>query len=299
MTNMATPAEAIPATELASLAQRMRQPATAEALLFDYVFHGASPKSRHIPSLLRIFEQVVALGHVAWPLELRSLIQGRDVLDFGCGATLYGPAFRALGAKTYTGVDKALDPTRKKFRSRLLKKTVDLSFSLADVCGVIPGISYLRADAVTSREAWDVALLQSVTHQLEEPAETIAQIARALRERGEIWILHENFYSWGGHQQAPRTPSAYDPSKPEHRARVDWRHVVPDKPPPEPRRMPLRIAELRELVSRHFEITKWEEVPDRSAMRARLTDQVRRRLAGYSDAELLTRQVICAGRKRG
>ncbi|MFN6998798.1 MAG: class I SAM-dependent methyltransferase [Elioraea tepidiphila] len=298
MNEMSGVRETIPPPELAALALRMRQPATAEALLFDYVFHGASPKPRHIPSLMRIFEQVVALGHVAWPLELRGMCLGRDVLDFGCGSTLYGAAFRALGAKTYTGVDRALEPGRKKFRSRLLKKTVDLPFSLADVSSVIPGISYLRADAVTSREAWDVALLQSVTHQLENPGETIAQIARALREDGQIWILHENYYAWGGHQQAPTTPSAYDPGKPEHRARVDWRHVVPDPPEAAPRRMPLRIGGLREIVSRHFEISKWEEVPDRSAMRARLTDEVRGRLVGYSDAELLTRQVVCVGRKR-
>lgn len=298
MTDAAGNAEATSPADLAALAQRMRQPVDTGALLFNYIFHGASPKPRHLPSLMRVFEQVVALGHSALAIQLRAMCQGKDVLDFGCGATLYGPAFRALGAKTYTGLDQALDMKRKKFRSRLQKKTVDLPFSLADVAHLMPGVSYIRADAVNSRDAWDVVIVQSVTHLLENPAATMAQIHRALRPGGQIWILHENYYAWGGHQKEPRSPSAFDPANPAHLQVADWRHVVPDQPPAEPTAKPLRLPQLRELVSTHFEIGKWEEIPDRSVIPPRLTKEVRARLAGYSDQELLTKQVILTGRKR-
>ncbi|MBS7788963.1 class I SAM-dependent methyltransferase [Roseococcus sp. SDR] len=298
MSDASESANQIAPADLAALALRMRQPADAAALLFNYVFHGASLKPRHVPSLTRIFEQVIALGHVAMPLQVRALCHGKDVLDFGCGATLYGPALRALGANTYTGVDQALDMKRKKFRSRLQKKTVDLPFSLADVAHMMPGVSYIRANAVNSREAWDVVIMQSVTHLLENPAATMAQISRALRPGGQVWILHENYYAWGGHQKEPRSPAAFDPANADHMKFADWRHVVPDQRPAEPVVMPLRLPQLRELVSAHFEIGKWEEVPDRSVIRPRLTPEVRARLAGYADQELLTKQVVLTARKR-
>lgn len=289
------------ASAIVAAATEVRGAATPDALLFNYILNNGKPKERHVAILQRILNGVLDLGHMAWPAELKSLCYGKDVLDFGCGSTLYGVGFRAVGARSYTGIDKQLEPSRKKFRSRVLKKTVDLGLSLADVARVVPGITYMRADDVTAVEAYDLVVMQSVTHALEDPKTVLSHIHRAMRLNGEIWIQHENFYAWSGHQGEPRNPQGIDASNPEHLKFADWGHVLFD-PPPDHRFQTtlnrLRPLELRRILDTYFEVDQWKEIPDRSAIQARLTPQRRAQLDGYADAELLTRQILVRARKR-
>jgi SAM-dependent methyltransferase len=194
-----------------------------------------------------------------------------------------------------------LDLTRKKFRSRVLKKTVDAGHSLSDVARVLPGVSYLRADDVAAVEAYDVVLMQSVTHTLADLPAILDHLHRALRPNGEIWILHENFYSWAGHLGEPRSPAQFDPANDEHVQVVDWGHVLFDAP--EGHRLHthfnrLRLRDLRRLLDTRFEIEQWKETPERASVRDRLTPERRAALKDFSESELLTRQIICRGRKR-
>lgn len=287
--------------EISASAARMRTGASGEALLFSYVFNHGAPREKLLPSFLKVLSSAVELGHDAWPNEIKSLVWGKDVLDFGCGATLYGPVIRALGARSYTGIDKVIDPSRKRFRSRALKQTVSLDFSMTDAARVIPNISYMQADDVLSREAFDIVLLQSVTHVLAEPDKVLAHIHRSLRPGGEVWILHDNFYAWTGHQQQPRSPAAYDPENPDHQTFVDWGHIKYEPAEDHPFRTSLnriRLRELRSLLDRYFEVDGWKEVTEKSAVRARLTPEIQAGLPGFDDSDLLTRHVVIRGRKR-
>lgn len=284
-----------------SSAMAVRGANTPEALLFNYVLNNGVPKERHVGSLMRAFKAAVDLGHAAWPLELKALCQGKDVLDFGCGATLYGVAFRALGARSYTGIDKILEPDNKKFRSRTLKKSVNINISLSDIARIMPGTTYMRADDVTSQDAFDIILVQSVTHLIQDLDVTLQHFHRALRPGGEIWILHENFYSWAGHQGDPRSPQAYDGTNPEHQQLADWGHVLFDPPPGHRLHSTLnrvRPMELRRKLDRYFEVNQWKEVPDRSSVLARLTPERRKALASFNDQELLTKQIVGRARRR-
>lgn len=289
------------ALAIIAAATRMRDATAADALLFNYVLNNGRPKDRHIATLQRILNSALALGHIAWPAELKMLCYGRDVLDFGCGATLYGVGFRAIGARSYMGVDKLLDHTNTRFRSRTLKKTVKVGISLADVARVIPGVTYARGDDVTADEAVDLVVMQSVTHALQDPEIIVSHLHRALRPNGELWLRHDNFYSWGGHQSAPRNPQSFDASDPEHVRFVDWGHVLFDAPDGHPFRTAMnriRPRELRAVLDRYFEIDQWKELPDRTSIQERLTPERRAALKGYSDAELLTRQIVVRARKR-
>src|SRR5204863_3110021 len=105
-------------------AAEVRKAATADALLFNYVLANGKPKERNLPSLMRLLRGATEMGYCAWPLELRGLYQDKDILQLACGQSLHCVAFRALGARSYTGVDEDLQLTRKKFRSRVKKETV-------------------------------------------------------------------------------------------------------------------------------------------------------------------------------
>jgi len=290
-------AELLPLVQQAS---EVRRAATPEALLFNYVLVNGAPKDRNLPSLMRLFRGAVDLGHFELPLQLKSFCHDRDLLHLSCGQSLNCVVFRALGARTYTGVDENVSLIRKKFRSRATKETIDLGLSLSDVTRLMPGITFLKSDRISLTDAFDGVVLQG-THKIMDLEATFAQLHRALRPRGQIWFSHDNFYAWGGHQGDPKSPSRYDPKDNAQRAFVDWGHVKFE--PPEGHRFltslnRLRIVDLRRIVDTYFEVEQWKEVPDRSSIPPRLTPAVRRKLKGYTDQDLLTKQVICRATKR-
>ena len=285
---------------LVETAKEVRRASTAEALLFNYVLANGAPKERNLPSLLRLFQGAVELEHVEFPLQLKAFCQGRDLLHLACGQTLHCVVFRALGARSYSGVDESVSLTRRKFRSRASKQTIDLGLSLSDVTRLIPGIAFLKSDRITLAEAFDGIVLQGA-HKVVDLEGTLAQLHRALRPRGQIWLSHDNFYSWSGHQGNPRSPGQYDAEDADQRALVDWGHVTFD--PPEGHRFRtslnrMRIVDLRRIVDTYFEVEQWKEIPDKASIPPRLTPALRRKLNGYTDQDLLTKQVICRATKR-
>lgn len=295
-----TSALATELTEAVRTALEVRRAGTPEALLFNYVLTNGAPKERHLPSLMRLFRGAVQLDHCELPRQLKSFCHDRDLLHLSCGQSLSGVVFRALGARTYTGVDENISLVRKKFRSRVSKEIVDVGLSLSDVTRLVPGTTFLKSDRISLADAFDGVVLQGAQRILDLEA-TFAQLHRALRPRGQIWFSHDNFYAWSGHQGDPKSPSQYDPDNETHRAFVDWGHV--NFTPPEGHRFRTslnrtRIIDLRRIVDIYFEVEQWKEVPDRSSILPRLTPEIRKKLKGYTDQDLLTKQVICRATKR-
>ena len=294
--------------EGASLAQLVqagldiRKADSGERLLLRYVINNGAIKERNIPSVTRLFQTVVDLGHIIRPMELKEPAYDRDVLELGCGATLHGVGFRALGARSYTGIDKGIDPTRKRLRSRILKKSVGTQFSLSDAVRLIPGVSYIRGEGVSSNEAYDLALLSSATYSDQDLERTFSQLHRALRRGGDLWFTHQNFYSWSGHNGGPKHIGAYDCNNEEHKINMDWGHTL-FSPPPEHRFSTefnrIRLPELRQIVDRYFEVIQWTPTMEKAAIRERMKPVLRKKLSGFSEVELMTKSVVCYARRRG
>jgi SAM-dependent methyltransferase len=280
-------------------AKGYRVPNTWQGLLFHYVLNNGAPKEKNIRSVARVMEVAAAFDHHVWPLELREIVGGRDVLDFGCGATLHGPVFRALGAKTYTGVDRAVDHAKKKFRSRRTKSFENAGFSLADVSRLLPGVSYFRGDRVSSIAAFDVVVMQSVSHRALDLEALLQQLHRALRPSGKLWLNHVNFHSWSGHQRTPKSPSSYNPDVAEQFALADWRHVS-DSPESlaDADFNRVRLSEFRRMIDRLFDVEQWTVVREKKIVEDRLTKERRAQLSGYTDADLLTKSVTCIATKK-
>lgn len=245
-------------------------------------------------------------GDTAWPERVRPWLRDADVLDIGCGRNLQGLGFLAAGARSYTGIEPALDLDNNVFKdSRTVwSKRVAIDLTLRTLMQRYPTLRYERALArdLAAREPgrFDVLVMHNVTEHLMEIEAEFEQFARLLRPGGALVFRHPNFYCWNGHHRRPRTVREIDGSA-EQAEVVDWAHVRFD---PEKHdwiartQNRIRLGELRALIERHFRIEQWEEAespPEKG--RDRLTPEILARYPEFTRQELLTRAVFIAARR--
>jgi SAM-dependent methyltransferase len=287
---------------IANIAAEVRGLATAEGLLLSYLSHQAQVPNKRLVGLLATFETAIELGHNIWPAQVRELVVGQDVLDFGCGNTFYGVVFRAVGAKSYLGVDRELDLHTRQYRSRRNKGFQKARLSVADAIAHVPRIRYEQCQSLDFSDKFDVVLMHTVTEHLMDIDQTFSSLRKALRSNGVLWFLHDNFYSWAGHHGEPSSRASFDPDNAEHLQLADWAHLDASGGRNgnywrERGLNRIRLDELRDATERHFAIESWQEIPVSSKYRDRLTPEIRAtRGSGCSDRELLTQHVICLAR---
>src|SRR5690349_2291471 len=94
---------------------------------------------------------------LAWKEMVQDIVvvQGKQVVDIGCGGGLYSAAFAEMGAAGVTGVDFSLE---------MLK-------SAGEQCQSHPHVLFKQGDALQTglpSEAYDIALERAVTHHLKQ-----------------------------------------------------------------------------------------------------------------------------------
>jgi SAM-dependent methyltransferase len=280
---------------------QMAEADTPQALVALYGFFNPPQPAAQAADLFRIYSAACEVGHHIWPNQIRGLLRDKDVLDVGCGTTLYGAVIRAFGAKSYLGTDPRVSLRRNTFRNRAKRGDTRTDVTLGQVLRTIPNVAYEPVGAIEMENRFDLALLHTVTEHLMDIETAFAQIARSLRPGGRVWFLHDNYYSWTGHHMPPHSLGAYQPGDPEHEKYVDWRHVDYDAAADHPTRTNvnrIRLDDLRKVTERFFEIESWEEVRDRKAVLNRLTPEIRERLSQYTERELTTKHAICCGVKK-
>ena len=273
---------------------------TPQSLFLSYVAHNPGVRIKEGKSLFKIMSAVSEVGHYILPQKVIGLIQGRDVLDFGCGTTLYGAAFRALGARSYVGIDPVIDISRRKFRSRKQKSTVNVGISIENILSRIPNIEYYNSSDILENRKFDTIILHTVTEYLQDIDALFALFENALRPGGSIWFLHSNFYSWSGHHQNPRNIKEFDPQNEEHVRYVDWSHVTfeaPDDHVFKTQFNRIRLGDLRNLTQQHFSIVEWTPIEEPRVIQGRLTPEIEQRHSDFSRVDLLTKQVVCLAQK--
>jgi len=265
---------------------------------------GANDIEQHdIPALIAA---AVELGYLSWPRKLRPLVQGRSVIDIGCGTGLHGIGFVVVGATRYVGVDPRIDPQRDRVKDLRTGKWIQLGWTGADIMRMMPriklfsgGIEELPKDA-----CFDVALMHNVTEHLPDLESVLATTAKHLRPDGELVFNHHNFYSWNGHHLPPKRVSDIDASDPEQKKYLDWAHLDYEPPPNHYFRRGLnkiRISDLKTMTERYFKIDEWVLVPSGPEQGAeRLSDEIRARHPQLTDLDFTTQHVFCrASPKQG
>src|SRR5438552_3091291 len=208
------------------------------------------------------------LNHAEWGYYVRDHIRGNDVLDLGCGHTLYGIGFLIYGARSYLGIDPKLnlDEPRLRRRKRFRSELANSSWTLRQVQEAVPRLRYARADIsdLPASERFDVIFMHNVTEHVIALEDLFAEVHRRLRPRGKIIFRHHNYACWNGHHQAPRTIAEIDPASAVQRAYLDWAHLDfdPARHPAVARRLNrIRLFELRALTQKFFKIVSWKELP--------------------------------------
>ncbi len=269
-----------------------------------FLSQGLSARSRRNfhPGLIRLAAE---LNHAEWGFYVRQHLRGRDVLDLGCGHTLYGIGFLIYGARSYLGIDPKLelDAPRLRRRERFRTRLAGSSWTLRQVETAVPGVRYARSriSDLPAGDRFDVIFLHNVTEHLMAIEEVFAEVRERLRSGGKIIYRHHNYASWNGHHQEPRTTAEIDPEDPAQTPYLDWAHL--DFDPARhatvaTRLNRIRLHELRALTEKFFRILTWEPLPSRPEQGAnRLGPEILARHPDYTREELLTQAVMCVAQR--
>ncbi|HET6468641.1 MAG TPA: class I SAM-dependent methyltransferase [Geminicoccaceae bacterium] len=254
--------------------------------------------------------RATAFGYLSWPKGLRCHVQGKDVLDVGCGTGIHGVGFAVVGVRSYVGVDPRLRLDMGRAKNMRTRRWEPFGWTPAQIMAALPQVRLLpgsfeqmsAGDLPTGDGRFDVAVLHTTTEHLLRLDEVLAGIRDRLRPDGRLIYSHHNFYCWNGHHMPPKAVDEIDPDDPEQRQFVDWAHLEFDPPAGHYIARGLnriRLDELRSATERHYEIMVWNELPSDAARGAnRLTPAIRARYARYSERELRTQHVFCVARPR-
>lgn len=251
--------------------------------------------SRLGPLAARMYD----LGYLKWPEKLRADVFGRDVLDIGCGVGAHGVGFLLADAKSYTGIDPYMDARGQRLRNNHTGEWTQLEWCAKEIMGWTPRIRLRCVDVaeMPPKDCFDVAVLHNVTEHVPDLEAVLAPAATHLRPGGVLIFNHHNFFSWNGHHRPPKRVDQIDDAKPEDQALADWGHVGFEPPPGHMilRKLNrLRIAEVRAITLRHFDILDWQLIPSTPEQGAgRLTSEIRARHPDLSDEDFLTQHILC------
>lgn len=274
---------------------------------FQFLSHNGLNPSRwrnFSPALLKVAAEY---KYLHWPRELTPWIGGKSVTDIGCGRGLHGIGFILAGAASYTG----LDP-RTELDSDLIRDPRKFGGGNVHGCGWtprgimerVPAIRYRRGlikDAASDSPA-DVVVLHNVTEHMMQIADDFARLPDLLKPGGRLIFRHPNFYAWNGHHMKPRTILQADPADVRQLPFLDWGHLTyrDDWPPAvKDSQNRIRLADLKKLVSRFFDIEIWR-VKESTVQegRERLTSEVLDRHPQFSQEELLSQSVFVVAKRR-
>ena len=266
--------------QLLRLAEEMRAPTTVAGLAARHAYENGPFDSR----LFTVFSHAVRSNAVAWPLQLADLVAGQDVVELYPGVTLHGLVMRSLGARSYVGLDPGFSPEQNGYSSHTAPGTLRTKFPIGEICGMLPGFSYVtepsqlgsRAGLVLARPAADLARLE----------DTLVKAEEVLRPDGRIYLWWRNPLSWSGHGQAPQLAAELDPGNPRHTAVADWAHLRGAN-----KSLPT-LPQVRAAIEAHLDILEWEEHGEDPEALLRLTASVRRGLPKLPIENFVIKEVM-------
>lgn len=263
---------------------------------------GAEPTD---PALHRLLiERAIELGYVGWPKKIRKYIQGRRLLDVGCGNGMHAVGYVVSGVTRYLGLDPRVDLDADNAKSKSTSRFEPLGFTPRDVLRCYPHTALVKGtfEAIAPDEIFDVAVLHNVTEHLQHLEEVIAGCAKRLAPDGRMIFNHHNYYCWNGHHLPPRTLAAIVPGDAEQQKYMDWAHLDFDPPSDHYTATGLnrvRLDELRAIVERYYDVKEWtERLSDEKNGGLRLTPEILARHPGYTERELRVHNVLCVAQPK-
>ena len=277
---------------------------SAIAAIEEFWFRNARNPWRGASFHPEIIARAQSTGYLRWPSEIANAVQGKRVLDVGCGRGLHGLGVLTAGATGYTGIDPEMRLDTDMIKDLVTKEKVRFGYNGERLRELFPPLSLFRDRIETfhSHEKFDLALLHMVTPNLADLPRAFEAIADLLSDGGEVIIKHRNFYAWNGHQIAPNTVSKIDESDPRQVELIDWRHLTFDPPPDHFIARKLNrasLVDLLEALEARFEVTEWvttasTEQQGLGRLNANVTDSY----PHLSQEDFETQSVFCRAKLR-
>ena len=259
-------------------------------------------EDNYVPEL---FQKAVEFGHVSWPRKFQSQVQGKHVLDLGCGTGLHGVAYIIAGAKSYMGLDPKIDLDSDLCKNRRSGKVEPFGSTPRQIMTQMPRIRLVSGtfEDIAPEETFDLIVLHNVTEHLRNIETVFQGIFERLHADGALLFHHHNFYCWNGHHLPPRSVGQINAGDPKQADVIDWNHLSFEPPDGHYIRTGLnkiRLDELRQLTARYLEISQWDEIrATKSEGGGRLTQDILARHKQYSERELAVKNVLCTAHHKG
>ena len=250
----------------------------------------------------------VEYGYLSWPRRIQNFILNKSVLDVGCGFGGYGIGFLVAGARSYTGLDPAMDLDSNKAKN---KRTRSIALMPKTPRQIMNSISQIRliqgkSEDVAHQGQYDVISLHNVTEHLMDIDQVLKGFLPLMRKETKIVFLHHHFFCWNGHHMAPARLEDFDEANEAHRKYADWAHVIHGNAYPENDYIKtglnqISLATLKKTVERYFQLLVWEEGCSDDEVLKRLTpalaDKALAARPGISRKDLETRLVFCVAER--
>jgi SAM-dependent methyltransferase len=257
----------------------------------------------------RLIEQSVDYGYLNWPKRIQPQVRGKNVLDVGCGFGGFGTGFLAAGARSYTGLDPAMDLKSLRAKNKRTRTWAEMALSPEEIMAAAPDIRLLRgkSEDLSIDAKFDTISLHNVTEHLMEIEKVFEGLLPRMHEASELVYMHHSFYCWNGHHMQPSKVSAYDPENPEHRQHIDWNHILLAPTVTEDHYFniglnQIRLDELKELTARYFGIAEWREIDSNTAVLQRLTPEILKKVSSFdptlTERDLRVNAVLCVAKPR-
>lgn len=283
-----------------------RDPRQARIAYFHFAADLESALRNYHPHLIEISTE---FDYVAWPKRIQDYVRSRSVLDVGCGFGGFGMGFLIAGARSYVGLDPAMELDSTRAKNKRIRQWADMGVTSRQIADSLPAIRLFQSSSEDKAfdETFDTIALHNVTEHLMDLEEVLSGLVRLCKPHTEVVFHHHNYYCWNGHHLAPNQPKQLDETNPKHQMVYDWRHInlVPELDADHYIRTNLnrvRLDELRALTEKYFHIERWDEIPSSQATLDRLTSgvvqRVREEIPDITERELSVNAVLGVARPR-
>lgn len=256
-----------------------------------------------------LIEVSCELDYITWPRRIQDYVQGKKVLDVGCGFGGYGTGFLVAGATAYAGLDPVmkLDSTRAK--NKRTRTWSDMGVTPNQIMRDLSNVRLYEgtSESITFDETFDSVVMHNVTEHLIHLEEVFAGLVPLFEAHTRLVYLHHNFYCWNGHHFAPVRPEQIDLDVPLQRQVVDWGHIlvaedIPDDHYFNTHLNRVTLDEIKAITERHFEVETWDEINSGKSTLERLTPEVRQKVGAVrpelTDRDLLVNVVYCVAKRK-
>lgn len=258
------------------------------------------------PELIAISCQ---FDYATWPRRIQEYVQGRSVLDVGCGFGGFGMGFLIAGASSYAGLDPAMELDSTRAKNKRSRTWADMGVTPRAIANALPAIRLIQSSSEDNsfNETFDTIALHNVTEHLLQLDDVLGGLVRLCHPQTDIVLHHHNYFCWNGHHLQPSQPRFLDEGNPKHQEIYDWRHVDALPALPEDHYISthlnrVRLDDFRSITERHFDIVRWDEIPSNTATLERLSpcvlDRVRKVIPDLTERDLAVNTVFAVARPR-